>query len=133
LFLFTLLQIVMNGKEGSAFLSTALKGCVSGLDLNSNSRRQTAMNSKIVKAALIAAALAGLIPSSSAQAQSYGGAPECGFGHSYNPISQSCVSNRDARLDYGRRSYAGRVRHRLHATHRVRVVRNGARVNGARP
>src|SRR6516164_9559424 len=81
------------------------------------------MNSKIVKAVLTAAALAGLIASSSAQAQGGGGAPECGFGHSWDPNTQSCVSNRDYRPDYSRRSYTGRFQPTRHAAHRTHTVR----------
>jgi hypothetical protein len=137
--LFTLFQIVMNGKEGTAFLYCPLTGREGGRNKNqktqSNIRRHSAMNSKIAKAALAAAALGGLIAASSAHAQSYGGAPECGYGNSWNPVTQSCVSNRDARPDYGRRSYTRRFQHlrrSAHRTHPVRVARNAANNNGVR-
>jgi hypothetical protein len=94
------------------------------------------MNSKIFTATLTAAALAGLIAGSPAQAQSYGGAPECGFGHSWDPNTQSCVSNRGYRTDYSRRSYTRRVQHTRHAAHRtpaVRLAHKGDRVHSIRP
>jgi hypothetical protein len=127
----------MNRKGGAAFLYSPLSGRESGHNKNqktqSNTRRQTAMNSKIAKAALAAAALAGLIAGASAHAQSYGGAPECGYGHSYNPITQSCVSNRDSRRDYSRQSYTRRfqqTRHTAHRTPGVRVARKAPDANG---
>jgi hypothetical protein len=90
------------------------------------------MNSQIVKTALAAAAFAGFILSSSAQAQSYGGAPECGFGHSFNPVTQSCVSNRGPSSNHRGRAYIRRFKHTRHSAHRgqpVRVAGEAARAN----
>jgi hypothetical protein len=81
--------------------------------ISSNEYRVIVMQIKTVTAALVAAAFSGLIASSSASAQSYGGGPECGYGSTYSRAAQTCVSN-----GYSKHVYRDRVVHR-YVAHRA--------------
>jgi hypothetical protein len=87
------------------------------------------MQNKTIRTALMACAAAGLLASTSANAQSYGGAPECGLRENYSAASQSCVPNYSSGGHYIRRSNARNthVKHTGVVSHKqVRVARASA-------